>query len=91
LFQSVGEAPQSCGDGFDASHSKTTLLRAGDVEPHPPMDWLRAPPVAFLDVDHDGRLEVLIYEVDDRDSYRLLDGAGESIATNARPFYGCRC
>jgi len=91
LFQSVGEAPQSCGDGFDASHSKTTLLRAGDVEPLPPMDWLRAPPVAFLDVDHDGRLEVLIYEVDDRDSYRLLDGAGESIATNARPYYGCRC
>lgn len=91
LFQSVGEVPQSCGDGFGESHSKTTLLRAGGLEPLPTMDWLTTPPVAFLDVDRDGRLETLIYDIDDRDSYTLLDVAGESIATNARPYYGCRC
>ncbi len=91
LFQSVGEAPQACDDGFGQSHSETTLLRASGLEPLPTMDWLTAPPVAFLDVDRDGRLETLIYDIDDRDGYMLLDVAGESIATNARPFYGCRC
>ena len=91
LFQSVGEAPQACGDGFGESHSKTTLLRASGLEPLPTMDWLINPPVAFLDVDRDGGLEALIYDIDDRDSYSLLSVSGETIATNARPFYGCRC
>ena len=39
----------------------------------------------------DGGLEALIYDIDDRDSYSLLSVSGETIATNARPFYGCRC
>ena len=91
LFQSVGEAPQACGDGFGESHSKTTLLRASGLEPLPTMDWLINPPVAFLDVDRDGGLEALISDIDDRDSYSLLSVSGETIATNARPFYGCRC
>lgn len=91
LYQSMGDREFTCGDGFGEANSEVNLLKAGGLAPLPPLEWLVAPPLAFLDIDGDGHLESLIQEGVSSTSYQLLNDTGEMLWSNSRPFYGCPC
>ena len=88
-FQFTGDAESECGGGFGMYASELRRLRDPDAPPLVEAGVLRRAPLALVDSNGDGTMELLIES--HGDGIEWIDPASARSMATERPWFGCGC